>query len=1156
MFLPFDEPPTPAPAPDAAAGATGEVTPESGGVTLLLGPPRGGKTGVLLERYVAALRAGWAAGRVGACLWLTPNRLSRAAVTADLAAAVGGPLLGHGVKTFENLTDDLLAELPGPPGRRLGPVSRRRILRAVIEAALDRGELPHFARIARTGGFLGLLDRQVRAWKYEEVWPEDVDVSAGPARRELASLYAAYQAWLQAPPGGGRPLFDAEGRVWAARTRLAEADDDGRASQLDLLVADGFTTFTKTQRDLLAALAGRSAAAVLALPDEPPAAADGTIDGMPHRPALFSAVAGTRADLLARFAGAAAEAWHVPRRPDDALGHLAARLFDESDPPPEPRGGLPAGRIKLVEAGTRSAEVRAAVAGVKRALLADARADRVVVAARSPGEYAEEFARLADAAGVPLDLERPEPLARRPAVRALLAPWRLEAGRWEYAPLVRLLRDPCFAFDRGDGGGEEEMRGEGVTAGAASRAVARCLRYANVGEGRRAVVKVAEALSPDREDRGPGDARDAPCEQDRRLAARAVARLDAALAPARDAADFAGWVGRLRTLEDSLDFAPPAASRARAAWEDDAADLAAAWAVLEDAAAEIAAERGDDGDGPDEPGPPLTLGEFLSAADELLGAASVAGPPPVPGGVAFVDAETARTAGCDHLFLLGLGEGQFPAPPPKRDAAADPDAADPDAHARAEMLLFFGVVTRPVETLTLSWPTLDDAARRLFEGPFVTAVRDLFAPGVLTLRTADALDPVPAMADVLTADDARVSAVRALLAGDAAPLAEVLADPREGPAGRAALGAVRMLAARTRTAGLTAFDGKLSARNRRVWRSERPKSHEFSTGELEDFAANPHRYFLARVLNADRPEVPALAANYAARGSAMHAALAVVHREADPREDGTALTARLHDFLDDLSPRRATFARWHDGLWETEKAVLAHLAEQYGPQADGYRKETRKAWGCDPRPAWLEVAFGDRTPEEEGEELVDRRPAAVFGTNGDAVRVTGRIDRIDAGLTAEGPAYHVIDYKTGDTPGFRPEHVAAGLRLQLALYAVAAKRLGLVEPAAEPHGLFYWKVGGKGCGSGVTYGGKKTVADLWDDLPATLDAAVPRLAAAIRGGAFPVNPDEGGGPKWLGGFARVSRAAAVRSVAGRLNKWPPDWLAPAGIAAAESADGA
>ena len=763
----------------------------------------------------------------------------------------------------------------------------------------------------------------------------------------------------------------------------------------------------------------------------------------------------------------------------------------------------------------------------------------MVVAARSLNEYAEEFHRLADAAGLPVDADRPHPLARRPAVRALLAPWRLEAGRWEYAPLVRLLRSEFFAFD---GGG-------GAASGAASRAVARCLRFANVGDGRRAVVRVAADLDPDRED-GDKFVNDglAPAAEDRRRCAGAVADLDDALEPARTPATFAGWCDRLRGMADDLAFAPPAGDSTREPWEDDAADLAAAWAVLDDAAAEIAADAGDD-----DP-PELALAGFLAAADELLSAATVPGPPAVAGGVRLIDAETARTAGCDHLFLLGLGEGQFPAPPPKGDAAADAESADPDAHARAEMLLFFGVVTRPVKTLALSYPTLDEQARRLFAGPYVRAVTDLFADGVIARRLADDLDPVPKLAAAQTAEDARVAAARALLTdGDPAPLATLLHSPprvrrcgtRWGPCGRSPPAPARR--GRRRSTGPSPpGTGRRGGGGGRRTTSSAPANSRTSPRTRTAI-------FLTRVLGVDRPSPPRLSGDHAARGGAMHEALKRTHEDADPREDGSALAARMREFLRDLRPRNATFARWHEGLWESERAVLLDFADRYAGQADDDRGKVRKAHGSDPTPRYLEIAFGERTPDEPGEEVPDRLPAAVFGEGADATRVTGRIDRLDAVLAEDGPRYRVVDYKTGFVQTFDADDVRQGLRLQLAVYAVAARRLGLVEEAAEIDDLIYWKVADGGAKSGLKRGVK--LEDLVGDLPGWLDETVPRLAAAIRGGVFPVNPDEVGGAKWQAEFARVSRSAEVRAVAERLEKWPPPWLrVPAAANASRSGE--
>ncbi|QDT17231.1 ATP-dependent helicase/deoxyribonuclease subunit B [Alienimonas californiensis] len=1133
---------------------------------LLCGTPRGGKTGALLAEYAAALQAAWAEGRTGACLWLTPNRLSRAAVQSDLAREIGGPLLEPGVRTFENLTDELLSdgrlwhaldaaqgapsrEPAGGEGRRyrvLSGVSRRRVLRAVIDAEAAAGRLSHFARIAGAGGFLTLLERQVRAWKYAEVWPDDPTLqSGGAARRDLVRLYAAYQDRLQNPPDGGPPLFDAEGRVWVARNLLCGAgaalgsDGSGNGRRLDLLVADGFTSFTATQRDLLAALAASANAAVIALPLEQGSGMSAKPrPGVPYRPDLFEPVWRTvdeLSDPLAEQGGESIYQWHAPRRPDDALGHLAAWLFDESAEP-APRRTVAKG-VTLYAAGRIEDEARATVAAVKGLLMRGEPAERVVVTARDVGTYAEEFFRLCDAGGVPVDADRPLPLAGRPAVRALLAPWRVEASGWGLRGLLGVLRDPSFGFPAD-----------------AATATARVLRFANVGEDRRTALKAVRTFAPaaEGEEPKPPD-RDAPPEADRRLTAAAVEALNAALEPTRTATDPAGWVARLRTLIETLGFNPAAAELPREPWEDDAADLDAALRWLSEAAAEHAADadpnhQADDG--------LLSLGEFLHWADELLAAARVPGPPAAAGGVAFVDAETARTAGCDHLFLLGLGEGQFPRPPNPADPApprsgeeADDPAALADANARAEMLLFYGVVTRPTKSLTLSWTTRDEKGRERFAGPFVEAVRDLFAPDTFPEPKTASLSPIPALDRALTAADARALAVSELrTGGQAGPLARLLVTPGEAPAARCVLGAATMLSARSRTKGPTAFDGRLSTRSQVHWAKRRPVGYQFSASELETFAANPFRYFLDRVLRVERPDPPGLREDRMNRGTAMHAALSRAYRRALEQSEDAPTVELLQEEIAALKPRSRSLARWHDGLWETERALLAAWSEAFPTQAAAYAGTFAAGWAEGPTVHRLEAAFGRRTPEEEDdtEDLSQRPPAARFPNDPGGVPVTGRIDRLDFGfVTLESgetvPAYNIVDYKTGSSvPKFTAERVAAGASLQLALYAVAARRCGLTPPDAEPHMLVYWGVKTEGPRNGISRGGKKCVAELLPTLEEDLDAVVPLLAGAIRSGVFPICPEKGE-TQTFSDHARVGRAAEVRAVAERLEKWPPPW---------------
>ena len=92
----------------------------------------------------------------------------------------------------------------------------------------------------------------------------DAKRGSRPRRQELAHLYAAYDAELTA-----HNLCDAEGIHWAARSVLAETSCRG-ISEFDLVVADGFTDFTRTEFDLLCLIAQRTKQLLISLPADRP----------------------------------------------------------------------------------------------------------------------------------------------------------------------------------------------------------------------------------------------------------------------------------------------------------------------------------------------------------------------------------------------------------------------------------------------------------------------------------------------------------------------------------------------------------------------------------------------------------------------------------------------------------------------------------------------------------------------------------------------------------------------------------------------------------------------------------------------------------------------------------------------------------------------
>ena len=131
------------------------------------------------------------------------------------------------------------------------------------------------------------------------------------------------------------------------------------------------------------------------------------------------------------------------------------------------------------------------------------------------------------------------------------------------------------------------------------------------------------------------------------------------------------------------------------------------------------------------------------------------------------------------------------------------------------------------------------------------------------------------------------------------------------------------------------------------------------------------------------------------------------------------------------------------------------------------------------------------------------RPRALeqaFDFDWQGIRLRGKIDRIDE--NPEGDLL-ILDYKTGNIPpdsrGVDP--LAAGRRIQLAVYALAAERLA---PGAEVE-AYYW------------YLKQPEVREGWDHtafplIVRRLETVMNNIFDGIERGRFPAVP---GTPKWL-----------------------------------------
>jgi RecB family exonuclease len=211
-----------------------------------------------------------------------------------------------------------------------------------------------------------------------------------------------------------------------------------------------------------------------------------------------------------------------------------------------------------------------------------------------------------------------------------------------------------------------------------------------------------------------------------------------------------------------------------------------------------------------------------------------------------------------------------------------------------------------------------------------------------------------------------------------------------------------------------------------------------SPTQLEDAAGCPFRYFLRRGLGIE--------------------AIEAGERDRDVWIDHLLRGSLLHDLYAELlrrcraEKRRVTLPGDHDWLQQRGTEMLATLAIEMPPPSHEVREREARLFlhdlalfsaaeaALDPahEPVGFEVAFG-RADSVDSEPLAQPDPVIVDLGGGLALRIAGRIDRVDR---VGRSTYRIVDYKTGSywADGWKGTF-AGGTRLQHALYGLAAVEL-------------------------------------------------------------------------------------------------------------------
>ncbi len=125
------------------------------------------------------------------------------------------------------------------------------------------------------------------------------------------------------------------------------------------------------------------------------------------------------------------------------------------------------------------------------------------------------------------------------------------------------------------------------------------------------------------------------------------------------------------------------------------------------------------------------------------------------------------------------------------------------------------------------------------------------------------------------------------------------------------------------------------------------------------------------------------------------------------------------------------------------------------------------------------------------------------------MRVTGRIDRIDAGKLNGREVFSVIDYKTGRLPSLKEDDIRSGERLQLSIYVAAAQAL-FFDGRAVPIAAGYWTMDRGFDARGALnvlqdHARADQASPEWEALQKQVAERVGQFVNDIRAGAFPVD---------------------------------------------------
>ena len=950
---------------------------------LILGGSGSGKTTLLYHRIRTRAEAGQKS------ILLVPEQFTSSTegrIYRELGDALSGMVESF---SFTSLAEKILSAEGGSAVQTLSDAGRAVLVRRALEELQDN--VRYYYRHRRSAAFCQMAAETIDELKSAGLSGTRLaELAKGCGAEsgklsELALIFQGYETLLF------RSGMDPADRLELAGARLEEALAGGEVPGFlrgREVFIDEFDTFNAPKKRLLGAMLAALPCVTVALCD----------DGAPLLPgdvSLFSGAKQVAVQLrqLARKNGAEVAAPELLRRD---LRHAAApglaavtELLETGVCPPL---DAPADEVRRVAAPCREEEARAAAGAIRRLMRQGVRCGKIAVVCRDIAKYRAavryEF-RMAD---IPLYCDEPttpEFSAPATAVKALLA---LARGADLTEHLTTLAKTGLCALT------EEE--------------VCALENYAYTWSPNAAAWRAEFQNNP----KGFGDI--TPTEEDNADLAMAE-KARALLVNATDALRSKVRNANAEAISRAVYFC----LKELGAEEQQAAQVEA-----------IRAERGI---------PAAEEAEYEDLFGLLLRASDLGHIPQTLDAVVLASAGKMRLDAPDHVFVLGLAEGEFPTAPSEagllthadRDALMAQQIDLPDCFENRvvrEQVCFYKALTAPAKGLWMSWP----------KGQGLTLCAAL-EPIV------DALDPAPPELELADLAATPADGLDCLGGGwpltevERASLTEALKTPGTGPEETEepqGLALLRRMAesAPRQVHDLTALEALLGRRLR------------ISPSQLEKYYTCRYGYFLQYVLGLRPRRRAELSADQS--GSLMHWVLQMA-LDPDPAPDNPCANmpapfielddeamAQLAGLLVDEYARRylpedtARFTYLLSRLKKSMASLLCYLRDEQ-------RQSCFKPVAC-------ELKIG------RGEDAVP--PQLYHLSDGRTVQLIGTVDRADEWVEEDGTRWvRVVDYKTGSKK-LDLKEVYCGLDCQMLLYLFSLTRdAGGRFTGAQPAGVLY-----------------------------------------------------------------------------------------------------